>query len=80
MPDKIMLIIKCAKCNSKIFKYEKAGKGRVLNCWFDRIKKDYSVTEDENKKCKCGSVIGTIGIKGVKMKQGTFTESGTRVN
>lgn len=74
-----MLIIKCAKCNSKVFKYEKIGKGRVLNYWFDRIKKDYSIKTDDFIKCKCGNVIGKIEMKEIRMKPGAFTESGTRI-
>ena len=58
-----MLTIKCAGCQSKIFKYQKVGKGRVLCCWDTRIVKDYSYSENDQVKCVCGEVIGTKNYK-----------------
>jgi len=72
-----MLIIRCAKCRRKIFKYLKIGKGHLLRCWKERIIKDFSVKEGSNVKCPCGHVIGVDKGKWIKMKQGNFTFSGT---
>lgn len=75
-----MLTIKCAACKSKIFKYQKIGKGKILTCWDSRIMKDYSKRENSKVKCICGNIIGIEIVKGVRMKQGNFTSSGTRSN
>ena len=75
-----MLTIKCAACKSKIFKYQKIGKGSLITCWNSRIMKDYSKRENGKIKCSCGKIIGIEIVKGVRMKQGNFTYSGTRSN
>ena len=72
-----MIVIRCAQCNRKVFKYRKVGKGKVLHCWKDRITHDNSVREDMTVKCPCGAVIGVDEGKGIKMKQHAFTYSGT---
>ncbi len=72
-----MLTIKCAKCRSKVFKYKKIGKGKVIRCWKDRIKEDYSVKEGNLIKCVCGSVIGIDEWLYIKMKSNAFIFSGT---
>jgi len=72
-----MIIIRCAKCNSKIFKYKKVGKGRLWHCWKERIIKDYSIRDGSNVKCQCGNVIGVVEGKWIKMKQYSFTYRGT---
>jgi len=73
-----MLTIKCSSCKSKIFKYQKIGKGKIINCWNARIMKDYSQHENGQVKCTCGNLIGVEVVKGIRMKQGNFTFSGTR--
>jgi len=65
-----MIVIKCAKCRSKIFKYLKVGKGRIVE--------DYSVRDGNEIKCHCGNLIGIDEGKWIKMKQRSFTYSGTR--
>jgi len=75
-----MLTIKCASCRSKIFKYHKVGKGKIITCWDARISKDYSQRENGQVKCSCGKVVGVEVIKGVRMKQGSFTFTGSRVS
>jgi len=72
-----MLTIKCSACKAKIFKYKKIGKGRVLNCYKERISKDYSKRKENKIKCKkCGKVIGIDQGKRIRMKQSAFTTSG----
>ncbi|MEA1869922.1 MAG: hypothetical protein U9N09_07250 [Euryarchaeota archaeon] len=71
-----MIIIKCAKCKRKIFKYQKIGKGRVWHCWNDRIIRDYSVRDGDEVKCRCGNLIGVAEERWVKMRQHSFIYSG----
>lgn len=71
-----MIIIKCAKCKAKLFRYVKIGKGRVLHLWPGRIVEDLSVRDGDGVKCQCGNVIGKDEGKWLKMKQGAFTRTG----
>ena len=71
-----MIIIKCAKCKRKIFRYQKIGKGRLWHCWNDRIIRDYSVRDGNEIKCQCGNLIGVAEEKWVNMRQHSFTYSG----
>ena len=73
-----MLIIKCAKCKRKIFKYVKIGKGKLWHCWKDRIIEDFSVHEGKNIKCTCGNQVGIDEKKWIKLKQQSFLTSGTK--
>lgn len=72
-----MIVIKCARCKGKIFKYVKVGKGRLLHCWKGRIVEDYSVRDGSEIKCQCGNLIGIDEGRWVKMKQSAFIYSGT---
>ena len=75
-----MLTIKCSGCKTKIFKYEKIGMGKVIYCYKDRIKGDFSFKEGEEYKCrKCGKVIGVDRGGRIKMKQHAFTASGFKI-
>jgi hypothetical protein len=75
-----MLTIKCAKCKSKVFRYQKLGKGRVLRCYKGRIKNDYSVRDGSKVLCKCGNLIGIDEQKWVKMRRASFFHTGTKSN
>jgi hypothetical protein len=72
-----MLILRCAKCRARIFKYKKIGKGRVLHCWKDRILEDYCVRAGKEIRCACGNLIGIDEKKWIKMKQNAFSSSGS---
>jgi len=72
-----MMIVKCAKCRRKIFRYKKIGKGRLWHCWKERIIEDYSVRHVNEIKCLCGNVIGIDEGKWIKMKKHSFTYSGS---
>ena len=72
-----MLIIRCAKCRARIFKYRKIGKGRLLHCWKDRILEDHSIRTGEEIRCECGNLIGIDETNWIKMKQAAFTSSGS---
>jgi len=73
-----MVTVKCARCKSKIFKYLKVGRGRILHCWKGRIIEDYSVRNGSEIKCQCGNLIGIDEGKWIKMKQRSFICSGAR--
>jgi hypothetical protein len=71
-----LITVKCVKCKSKVFKYNKIGKGRLMHCWHNRIIEDYSVRNRNEIKCKCGALIGVYENKWVKMKQSSFACTG----
>ncbi len=73
-----MLIIKCAKCRQRIFRYIKIGKGKLWHCWNDRIVEDFSIHDGKKIKCNCGNLIGIDEGKWVKLKQHSFITSGTK--
>jgi hypothetical protein len=56
----------------------KIGKGKVLRCYKDRIKKNYALYHDEKVCCSCGNIIGIDKIRYIKMKQASFIYSGTK--
>jgi hypothetical protein len=64
-----ILIIRCAKCNSKVFKYLKVGKGRVLKCWKNRIQENHTIQKGKCVICPCGNIIGTDIGPYIKIKQ-----------
>jgi len=72
-----MIIVRCAKCKRKIFKYRKIGKGKLLHCWKDRLIEDYTLREQNEVRCECGNLIGIDEGKWIKMKQYAFFYSGT---
>jgi hypothetical protein len=75
-----MLTIRCSKCKAKIMKYEKIGKGKVLRCWKNRIKRIYEAEISDNKLiCEsCGNVIGEIHDNYIKMNGDAFTYTGIK--
>ena len=77
----IVLILKCAACKKKIWKYDKIGPGEVLRCHKDRIIKMYASTKENNKiKCICGKDIGIDKGTHIKMVAKAFTYKGTKRN
>ncbi|WP_202710414.1 hypothetical protein [Sporosalibacterium faouarense] len=76
-----MLVIKCARCGKKAFKYNKIGHGKVLRCYYSRIKKDYSKKDSDKIVCRyCGNIIGIDDGDCIKMNQNEFTYTGTKLN
>ena len=53
-----VMIIRCDRCNKRILKYLKVGKGRLLRCSKDRIKLDETVRKGGEVFCRCGNRIG----------------------
>jgi hypothetical protein len=77
-----VLVLKCAACKKKLWRYDKIGPGDVLRCHKDRIKKMYApLKEEDNKiKCSCGKNIGVDKGTFIKMISKAFTYSGTKRN
>ena len=76
-----MLIIRCAGCKRKLWKYEKIGKGAVLRCHKTRIVRIYQMrTAGSKVVCQCGKEIGNDKGDYIGMIQGAFTYSGTKQN
>ena len=76
-----MLVLKCAACKKKLWKYDKIGQGEVLRCHKDRIIKIYSFTKKNSKiKCQCGKDVGIDKGTYIKMIGKAFTYSGTKRN
>lgn len=77
-----MLIIKCAACKNKLWKYEKIGQGEVLRCHKVRIRKFYSeiIKENNKVKCGCGKDIGIDKGTFIKMDPKAFIYNGTKRN
>lgn len=74
-----MLIIKCAKCKTKLFKYQKIGKGKVLKFHKSRIHKTYNMEfKDDGVRCPCGNLIGVDENSYIKMNNCGFTYTGTK--
>ena len=76
-----MLVIRCAACKTKLWKYDKIGPGEVLRCHKARISTKYTFTaRDEKIQCGCGKEIGIDKGSYIKMISKAFTYSGTKRN
>ncbi len=76
-----MLVIKCAACKTKLWKYEKIGEGEVLRCHKQRISRIYILNIDGDRvQCDCGKEIGIDKGSFIKMISKAFTYSGTKKN
>jgi len=76
-----VLVIRCAACKAKLWKYDKIGPGEVLRCHKDRIARIYVFEQRENRvKCGCGKDIGLDKGRFIKMIAKAFTYSGTKRN
>jgi hypothetical protein len=76
-----VLLIKCAGCRRKLWKYEKIGAGEVLRCHKKRIDKIYGCAQEEDRvRCRCGKPIGIDKGSYIKMIGNAFTYSGTKKN
>lgn len=74
-----MLILKCAACKRKLWRYDKIGPGEVLRCHKDRIKKMYNSRVEGGKiQCLCGKDVGIDKGSFYKMIGKAFTYSGTK--
>ena len=77
----VVLVIKCAACKRKLWKYDKIGQGEVLRCHRDRITRWYEVRQEEGRiRCLCGKDIGIDKRNHIKMIGKAFTHTGTKRN
>ena len=76
-----MLIIHCAACKKKLWRYDKIGPGEVLRCHKDRIGKNYhALILEQSIHCPCGRQIGIDKGTFYKMIAKAFTHKGTKRN
>jgi hypothetical protein len=76
-----VLVIRCAACKNKLWKYDKIGPGEVLRCHKDRIIQKYNFTvKNQRIQCDCGKDIGIDKGTFIKMIGKAFTYSGTKRN
>ena len=74
-----MLVLKCAACKKKLWRYDKIGQGELLRCHKARIDKFYGCEEKEGKmQCRCGRPIGIDKGSYYKMISKAFTASGSK--
>ncbi len=75
-----MLLIRCARCKTKLWKYKKIGKGEVLRCHKSRITKFIQGIEKDGKiLCpRCNTPIGIDKGSFYKMISKNFVYSGTK--
>ena len=74
-----MLVLKCAGCKKKLWRYDKIGPGEVLRCHKTRITKMYQmISLDRKVQCTCGKTIGIDKGQFVKMIGNAFTYAGTK--
>lgn len=75
-----MLVIRCAACRRKLWKYNKIGSGAVLRCYKSRITQIYTQLETQGDKlaCPCGTLIGIDKGPHIKMIAKGFTYKGRK--
>mgnify|MGYP002738674857 CR=1 FL=1 len=77
-----MLVIRCAACKTKLYRYLKIGPGKVLRCHKARIKRIFNkpvIDADGSVRCpKCGTVFAKDGPKYLTMIRDGFTYTGTK--
>lgn len=79
LSEETILVIRCAACKTKLFKYHKIGKGKVLRCHRARIVREYRLEPIQNNLyCSCGNKIAIDKGKSYKMIAKAFKYSGTK--
>ena len=75
-----MLTIRCSACKTKLFKYEKLGKGEVLRCHKARISRMLRGEVRHGELfCPCGNRVGLDKGTYWKMVAKAFLSSGAKV-
>jgi hypothetical protein len=90
MPRGRVITVEC-RCGQRLFKYYKGGRGRLIKCFLDEIRKDYAGVLDTPCKTReqdspvsptcpaCGKELGAIrivrGRPALKINQGTVKET-----
>lgn len=76
-----MLTIRCAECKTKLFKYNKLGKGEVLRCHKARIDRMLAAENHGDALCcPCGNRLGIDKGSFWKMVGKAFTYKGAKVS
>lgn len=76
-----VLVIRCAACKQKLWKYDKVGQGQVLRCHKHRIIRSYRLKQTGDRvQCVCGKDIGIDKGPYIKMIAKAFTHTGTKRN
>ena len=80
MTERISSITVTCQCGTKLFKYQKVGKGRLIKCFTDRLLVDYvkipkNIALGEQILCpSCKGRVGTTqrihGKVAIKLNQG----------
>ncbi len=74
-----MLVIRCAACRRKLWRYQKIGKGALLRCHKARIDRVWHLEVVDGKAvCACGQVIGIDKDGHFRMVARAFTAAGTK--
>ena len=77
-----ILDIEC-QCGFVLFRYFKAGKGRIIKCFLDRMEADYvglkgAATHSKPVCPQCGKELGIImmihGVPAIKINHGTIKD------
>jgi hypothetical protein len=85
MPTGRVIKVEC-RCGRLLFRYFKGGRGRLIKCFLDEIRKDYVGVLDEpvdpRPTCPdCGGELGVVrmirGRPALKMNQGTIKQTRT---
>jgi hypothetical protein len=72
------------RCGYLLFKYFKGGRGRLVKCYLDEIRKDYAHVADQALDAQptcpaCGKALGVVkmiqGRPALKINQGTIKET-----
>jgi hypothetical protein len=76
-----VLLIRCAACREKLWKYEKRGAGEVLRCHKDRMDRVYALNKAGDViRCRRGKTVGRDRGTFIRMKAGAFVYSGRKEN
>ena len=76
-----MLVVKCAACKKKLWRYDKIGPGDLLRCHKARIDKMYgSIFDGDKIYCRCGRDVGIDKRSFYQMIKGAVTSSGSSRN
>ncbi len=74
-----MLVLKCAACKKKLWRYDKIGPGELLRCHKARIDKIYACNKEADTiSCRCGRQVGIDKGSYYKMITKNFTASGDK--
>jgi len=85
MPKGRVIKVEC-QCGQLLFRYYKGGRGRLIKCFLDEIRRDYVNVTDAPTGARptcpnCGKELGIVrlvhGRPALKINQGTVKETRT---